>query len=150
MVWEYNCSCIVLLCDISNNDKVQNKNTLGSVCMHSIIICSSFSIYFQQSSHCFWPEQSGSAGVEVPEEVYGKLKVVLKRLNSHGDIMEWRLEVGEAEGKDTSPHRRVTLLQLTSWSLQELPHPSSILSLVDMLSRAQRSSPSKHTIIMCR
>ena len=88
--------------------------------------------------------------MEVPEEVYGKLNVVLKRLNSHGDIMEWRLEVGEAEGKDTSPHRRVTLLQLTSWSLQELPHPSSILSLVDMLSRAQRSSPSKHTIIMCR
>ena len=88
--------------------------------------------------------------MEAPEEVYGKLKVALKRLNSHGDIMEWRLEVGEAEGKDTSPHRRITLLQLTSWSLQELPHPSSILCLVDMLSRTQRISPSKHTIIMCR
>ena len=149
-MWEYNCSCIVLLCDISNNDEVQNRNTLGSVCIIYSIICSFFSLYFQESGHCFWPEQSGSAGVEVPEEVYGKLKVALKRLNSHGDIIEWRLEVGEAEGRDTSPHRRVTLLQLTSWSLQELPHPSSILSLVDMLSGAQRSSPSKHTIIMCR
>ena len=29
MVWECNCSCIVLLCDISKNDKVQNRNTLG-------------------------------------------------------------------------------------------------------------------------
>ena len=42
MVWEYNCSCIVLLCDISKNDKVQNRNTLGSVCTYSIIIIMPF------------------------------------------------------------------------------------------------------------
>ena len=102
----------------------------------------------QESSHCFWPEGSGSAGVDGAEEVYGKLTVTLKRLSSYGDITERRLEVAESEG--TSPHRIVTLLQLSSWPLEEVPHPSAILSLVDLLSKAQRSSPSRHTIVMCR
>ena len=82
------------------------------------------------------------------EEVYGKLTVTLKRLSSYGDIIERRLEVADSEG--TSPHRIVTLLQLSSWPLEEVPHPSAILSLVDLLSKAQRSSPSRHTIVMCR
>ena len=102
----------------------------------------------QESSHCFWPEGSGSAGVDGAEEVYGKLTVTLKRLSGYGDITERRLEVAESEG--TSPHRIVTLLQLSSWPLEEVPHPSAILSLVDLLSKAQRTSPSRHTIVMCR
>ena len=106
-----------------------------------------FSI-MQESSHCFWPEGSGSAGVDGAEEVYGKLTVTLKRLSGYGDITERRLEVAESEG--TSSHRIVTLLQLSSWPLEEVPHPSAILSLVDLLSKAQRTSPSRHIIVMCR
>ena len=102
----------------------------------------------QESSHCFWPESSGSAGVDGAEEVYGKLSVTLKRLRGYGDITERRLEVAESEG--TSPRRIVTLLQLSSWPLEEVPHPSAILSLVDLLSKAQRTSPSRHIIVMCR
>ena len=44
----------------------------------------------------------------------------------------------------------VTLLQLSSWSPGELPHPTSILSLVELLSKTQRNSPSRHTTIICR
>ena len=102
----------------------------------------------QESSHCFWPEGSDSAGVDGVEEVYGKLTVTLKRLRGYGDITERRLKVAESEG--TSPHRIVTLLQLSSWPLEEVPHPSAILSLVDLLSKAQRTSPSRHIIVMCR
>ena len=105
-------------------------------------------IPLQESSYCFWPEVSGSAGEDGAEEVYGKLTVTLKRLSSYGDITERRLEVAESEG--TSPHRIVTLLQLSSWPLEEVPHPSAILSLVDLLSKAQRTSRSRHTIVMCR
>ena len=102
----------------------------------------------QESSYCFWPEGSGSAGVDGAEEVYGKLTVTLKRLSSYGDITERRLEVTESEG--TSAHKIVTLLQLSSWPLEEVPRPSAILSLIDLLSKAQRTSPSRHIIVMCR
>ena len=102
----------------------------------------------QESSYCFWPEGSSSAGVDGAEEVYGKLTVTLKRLSGYGDITERRLNVAESEG--TSAHRIVTLLQLSSWPLEEVPHPSAILSLVDLLSKAQRTSPSRHIIVMCR
>ena len=47
----------------------------------------------QESSNCFWPEGSGSAGVDGAEEVYGKLTVTMKRLSGYGDITERRLEV---------------------------------------------------------
>ena len=102
----------------------------------------------QESSHCFWPEGSYSACVDGAEEVYGKLTVTLKRLSDYGDITERKLEVAESE--ETSAHRIVTLLQLSSWPLEEVPHPSAILSLVDLLRKAQRTSPSRHTIVMCR
>ena len=64
----------------------------------------------------------------------------------HGDITERRLEVEEREGRK----RTVTLLQLSSWSPGELPHPTSILSVVELLNKVQRSSPSRHTTIICR
>ena len=102
----------------------------------------------QESCYCFWPESSGTASMGSSKEVYGKLTVTLKRLSGHGDITERRLEVVESEG--TSPHRIVTLLQLSSWPLEEVPRPSAILSLVDLLSKAQRTSPSRHIIVMCR
>ena len=72
-----------------------------------------------------------------------------KRVGYHGDITERILEVEETEGKG-GVQRSVTLLQLSSWSPRELPHPTSILALVDLLSKAERSTPSKHTVIMCR
>ena len=85
------------------------------------------------------------------EEVYGKLTVILKRQNIYDDIIEWKLEVTENEGKVQGTSQRiVTLLQLTSWPIHELPQPSSILFLIDLLSKAQRSSPSRHTVITCR
>ena len=70
----------------------------------------------------------------------------LSQESVHGDITERRLEVEEREGKK----RMVTLLQLSSWSPGELPHPTSILSLVELLSKTQRNSPSRHTTIICR
>ena len=84
------------------------------------------------------------------EETHGKLTVTLKRQSFYGDITEWKLEVTENEGKVSTSQRMVTLLQLTSWPIDELPHPSSILALIDLLSKAQRSGPSRHTVIMCR
>ena len=81
--------------------------------------------------------------------MYGKLRVTLKSLSIHGDITDRRLVVTEVEGKSPSS-RLVTLLQLSSWPPGELPHPTAILSLIDLLSKALRSCPSKHTIVMCR
>ena len=81
--------------------------------------------------------------------MYGKLRVVGKRESVHGDITERRIEVGDVEGHGGT-QRVVTLLQLNSWPLRELPHPTAILSLVELLSKAQRSSPSRHTVVMCR
>ena len=86
------------------------------------------------------------------EEVYhayGKLTVRLKRVMSRGDITERRLEVTKT-GENDGEKRSVTLLQLSGWSQGEMPHPPVMLSLMDMLSKAQRNSSSRHTIIMCR
>ena len=86
---------------------------------------------------------------EKEQAVYGKLRVGVKRVSSHGDIIERKLEVEETEGKG-GVQKVVTLLQLTSWPPGELPHPTSILAVVDLLSKAQRATPGKHTVIMCR
>ena len=75
------------------------------------------------------------------EEVYGKLTVTLKRQSVYGYITEWKLEVTENEEKMSTSQRMVTLLKLTSWPIDELPHPSSILSLIDLLGKAQRKQP---------
>ena len=103
----------------------------------------------QVSSCCYWPQGSEDGEEAANEETYGKLRVSLKGCTSHGDITERKLEVKET-GDESGDHRIVSVLQLTSWSPGELPHPSAILSLVNMLSKAQRRSPNKPTIIMCR
>ena len=84
------------------------------------------------------------------EEVYGKLTVTLKRQSFYNDTTEWKLKMTEIKEKMLTSQRMVTLLQLTSWPIDKLPHPSSILSLIDLLGKAQRSNPSRHTVIMCR
>ena len=67
------------------------------------------------------------------------------------DITERRLEVEEEEGKRGGGVRRsVTLLQLTSWAAGNLPLPTAVLSLVEFLSKTQRSHPSRHTTVICR
>ena len=107
-------------------------------------------------------------------KVYGTIRVRLKRVsnrdNTHisqdnskwillqlqeifrEDITERRLEVEEEEeGKRGGGVRRsVTLLQLTSWAPGNLPHPTAVLSLVELLSKTQRSRPSRHTTVICR
>ena len=88
--------------------------------------------------------------MDCEDEVYGKLKVSMKKVYNHGDIIERRLEVTEVDDKNNEKQKIVNILQLTSWPLDEIPHPTAILSLVDLLSKTQRSYPSKHTIIMCR
>ena len=135
MVWENHCSCIVMLCETS--EKGQVRPLPLSLKLSLTLVC-----VLQESSHCFWPEGS-------EEKMYGKLRVVGKRESVHGDITERRIEVGDVEGHGGT-QRVVTLLQLNSWPLRELPHPTAILSLVELLSKAQRSSPSRHTVVMCR
>ena len=57
----------------------------------------------------------------------------------------------EEEGKrGGGVRRRVTLLQLTSWAAGDLPLPTAVLSLVELLSKTQRSHPSRHTTVICR
>ena len=47
------------------------------------------------------------------------------------------------------PHM-VHLLQLTSWPLQGLPHPTAILSLIEQLTSTQMKCGNRRTVIMCR
>ena len=77
------------------------------------------------------------------EEVYGKLTVTLKRQSFYGDITEWRLELTENEEKMSTSQRMVTLLQLTSWPIDELPHPS--VSDLCLLSSSSSHSMMLHT-----
>ena len=68
-----------------------------------------------------------------------------------GNITERRLEVEEEEEKrGGGVRRRVTLLQLTSWAPGNLPLPTAVLSLVELLSKTQRSQPTRHTTVICR
>ena len=111
-------------------------------------------------------------------KVYGTIRVRLKRVsnrdNTHisqdntqhsknswillqpqeffrGNITERRLEVEEEEGKrGGGVRRRVTLLQMTSWAPGNLPHPTAVLSLVELLSKTQRSQPTRHATVICR
>ena len=114
------------------------------------MISPSFCVCLQESSCCFWPQgPEGVATGGAEEEVYGNLRVCLKKLKCRGDITERKLKV-KMEGEKSEEERSVTLLQLSGWSQGEMPHPPVMLSLVDMLSTAQRNSSSRHTIIMCR
>ena len=87
--------------------------------------------------------------------VYGMLSVRLKQVNCHGDIVERKMEVTiiveETPQQSTSTNAlKITMIQLISWPQQELPHPSSIISVIDYLTVAQMRSSSKQTVVMCR
>ena len=92
-------------------------------------------------------------------EVYGRLRVKLSLLNSHGDIAVRKMEVTTVvEDKSwQAVHVEmptnslvVTMIQLTSWPEQGLPHPTSITSLSDHLTNAQMRSSTKQTVVMCK
>ena len=123
------------------------------ICVCVLCLCVCVCLCVQETCCCFWPQ--GSEGVatggaeEEIDHVYGKLTVHLKRVKCRGDITERRLEVTKTGEKD-GEGRSVTLLQLSGWSQGVMPHPPVMLSLVDMLNKSQRSSSSRHTIIMCR
>ena len=65
---------------------------------------------------------------------------------SHDDIVVRKMEVTtEVKSRSTNP-LIVTMIQLISWPQQGLPHPTSIMSLIDHLTVAQMRSSSKQTI----
>lgn len=100
----------------------------------------------QESCCYYWPEN-------VEESVVcGRLRVTLQRVTSHGDCVVRSLEVVEdkLESKIVSQLLTVTQMQLTSWPVHGLPHTSAVLSLIDHLTMAQRSSSGKPTVVMCR
>ena len=81
--------------------------------------------------------------------VSGRLRVRLTRVRGHGDITERKLEVTECDSVSNNP-LNIRMIQLTSWPLQGLPHPSAIMSLIEKINRVLMSSSSKQTVVMCR
>jgi len=84
--------------------------------------------------------------------LYGGLRVTLQKVTSHGDCVLRKMEVVEDKSKPKMASRplTVTQMQLTSWPVQGLPHSSAVLSLIDHLTKVQRSSPNKPAVVMCK
>ena len=98
-------------------------------------------VVLQESSYCYW------AGEEGEEMVCGRLRVRLLKVSAMGDIVERKFGITAQHFTDTLI---VKMIQLTSWQLQGLPHPSAIMALVVKLNNAIMSSSSKQTVVMCR
>ena len=124
----YNTLCTFLLC----------MKLLSMLCFTLLCCCE-----LQESSYCYWPEDEGE------EMVSGRLRVRLVRVRGHGDITERKLEVTECYSVSTNP-LNIRMIQLTSWPLQGLPHPSAIMSLIEKINRVLMRSSSKQTVVMCR
>ena len=102
-------------------------------------------LYLQESSYRYWPEEVGEV------MVCGRLRVRLGLVNGYGDIEERKIEVTATDDKNSSTNRlMVTMLHLISWHQQGLPHPASITSLYDRLTKAQMRSSSQLTVVVCR
>ena len=82
--------------------------------------------------------------------VYGRLRVRLGQVNSHGDIVVRKMEVTTKDKSRPTNPLIVTMIQQISWPQQGLPHPKSIMSLIEHLTVAQMRSSSKQTVVMCR
>ena len=76
--------------------------------------------------------------------VCGRLRVRLLKVSAMGDIVERKFGITAQHFTDTLI---VKMIQLTSWQLQGLPHPSAIMALVVKLNNA---SSTKQTVVMCR
>ena len=81
--------------------------------------------------------------------VCGRLSVRLLKVRDHGDIMEMKLEVKEHKSISTNI-LTVKMIQLTSWPLEGLPHPTAIISLIDKLNSVLMTTSSKQMVVMCR
>ena len=79
--------------------------------------------------------------------VWERLRVRLVKVSAMGDIVERKFGITVQHFTDTLV---VKMIQLTSWQLQGLPHPSAIMALVVKLNNALMSSSSKQTVVMCR
>ena len=126
----YMCVCLVWLC--------MTVCSCVNVCDCVCVLCG-----VQESSYCYWPGEEGE------QMVSGRLKVRLVRVRGHGDILERKLEVTGSDSFSTDI-LTVKMIQLTSWPLQELPHPAGIMSLIEKLNYVLMRSSSKQTVVMCR
>ena len=97
----------------------------------------------QESSYCYWPDEEGK------QIVSGSLKVKLVKVRGHGDIVERRMEVTTNDCISTDI-LVVRMIQLTSWPLQGLPHPSAIMTLIEKLTNVLMRASSKQTVIVCK
>ena len=73
----------------------------------------------------------------------------LVSVKTHGDVVSRKLEMVEGAAGLNRP-QTVTVLQLTSWPLEGLPHPTAILSLIEQLTSTQMRCGNRRTVIMCR
>ena len=81
--------------------------------------------------------------------MHGKLSMKLVSVKTHGDIVSRKLEMVEGAAGLNRP-QMVTLLQLRSWPLEGVPHPTAILSLIEQLTSTQMRCGNRRTVIMCR
>ena len=81
--------------------------------------------------------------------MHGKLTVKLLSVKYYGDIIIRKLEVVEGAVQLSKQHI-VTVLQLMSWPMKGLPHPTAVISLIDHLTNAQMRSSTRRTVVMCR
>ena len=138
MMWEYQCGCIVMLCQLVEDCQVCTPTLTHC---ELVYVCVYLCLVLQESSSCYW------AGEEGEEMVCGRLRVRLLKVSAMGDIVERKFGITAQHFTDTLI---VKMIQLASWQLQGLPHPSAIMALVVKLNNALMSSSSKQTVVMCR
>ena len=86
--------------------------------------------------------------------VWGRLVVRLGMISSHDDMVTRTMEVSCTNS--TTCHTKssntltVTMIQLISWPQQGLPHPLSIVLLIDQITRTLMKCSSKQIVVMCR
>ena len=132
MMWEYQCGCIVMLCQLEEDGQVCRPDTHTHTDSQLLVcVCGEL----QESSYCYWPGEEGE------EMVCGRLRVRLVKVRGHSDIVERNMEIKESQF--ISNILSVKLMQLISWPLQGLPHPSAIVSLVYRLTNTLMSLSSK-------
>ena len=102
MIWENNCSCVVMLCQTIEMGQVY---FFLKLCLPSVS-CLFFFLLQQESSCCFWPQSLEE------KSIFGNIRVCLKRVSNEGHalhithtIMHLYLWV------DFEPRRNVQFLQ---------------------------------------
>ena len=86
--------------------------------------------------------------------VWGRLVVRLGMISSHEDMVTRTLVVtcadSSTQNSSTNNTLTVTIIQLISWPQKGLPHPLSIILLIDKLTRTLMKCSSKQIVVMCR